>query len=308
MVAALLEAAPPEQQISEFLLHGFGGLSPLIARELAFRAGGAADVRLCMLGEDGRAALVSEIGRLNRDIKENNFTPMLLLRNGEEFDFSFQPILQYGPGVQMEKERSFSGLLERCYRERDRRDRMRHRGQDLHRAVKNACERTARRLNQQRLELEEAAKRESFRQQGDIIMANLYKLRKGMAVLRAQDFYDPEGKECAVALDPLLTPQQNAARYYKKYSKLKTADAVLRRETERANRASLSGERPCRAGDSEREADLREIRRSSCTAAISDRRGRRAGKSPRRSPRRWRLPPPRGFRFLSGETTRKTRS
>ncbi len=38
---------------------------------------------------------------------------------------------------------------------------------------------------------------------------------KGMARLRATDFYDPEGREVEIPLDPLLTPQQNAAKYYK---------------------------------------------------------------------------------------------
>ena len=32
-----------------------------------------------------------------------------------------------------------------------------------------------------------------------------------MARLRTVDFYDPEGKEVDIQLDPLLTPQQNAA-------------------------------------------------------------------------------------------------
>ena len=34
-----------------------------------------------------------------------------------------------------------------------------------------------------------------------------------MTCLRTADFYDPEGKDVEIRLDPLLTPQQNAAKY-----------------------------------------------------------------------------------------------
>ena len=40
-----------------------------------------------------------------------------------------------------------------------------------------------------------------------------------MTCLRTADFYDPEGKDVEIRLDPLLTPQQNAAKYYKDYNR-----------------------------------------------------------------------------------------
>ena len=52
-------------------------------------------------------------------------------------------------------------------------------------------------------------------------------MSKGMARLRAADFYDPQGKEVEIKLDPLLTPQQNAAKYYKDYNRAKKAEEML---------------------------------------------------------------------------------
>lgn len=37
-------------------------------------------------------------------------------------------------------------------------------------------------------------------------------MQKGMSTFRAVDYYDPEGKQTDIPLDPLLTPQQNAAQ------------------------------------------------------------------------------------------------
>ena len=58
---ALLAAAPQEAQADRWLLDTFGGLSPLLCRELAHRAGGAADVRLNALGSEGRARLLDRL-------------------------------------------------------------------------------------------------------------------------------------------------------------------------------------------------------------------------------------------------------
>ena len=54
-----------------------------------------------------------------------------------------------------------------------------------------------------------------------------------MSRLRTVDFYDPEGKEVEIKLDPLLTPQQNAARYYKDYNRAKKAEEMLTIQLER---------------------------------------------------------------------------
>ena len=53
---ALLSAAPEEAQADKWLLDTFGGLSPLICRELAHRAGGATEGKLLYTnnGVDGR--------------------------------------------------------------------------------------------------------------------------------------------------------------------------------------------------------------------------------------------------------------
>ena len=82
-----------------------------------------------------------------------------------------------------------------------------------------------------------------------------------MARLRTVDFYDPEGKEVDIQLDPLLTPQQNAAKYYKEYNKAKTAEGVLTQQLEKNRREldylnSVLDTIPLAEG----EKDLQEIR------------------------------------------------
>ena len=231
-----LAAAPEESQADKWLLDTFGGLSPLICRELAFRAGGATDARLHQMGEGGRSRLLDELEGLLRSVQENSFTPVMLEKEGHPSDFTFQPISQYGPAVSCVPFPSFSALLDRFYEQRENQERVRQRGQDLIRSVTHARDRAARKIGLQEQELAATRDRERLRQFGDIITSNLHAMEKGMSRLTAADFYDPECPQIHIPLDPLLTPQQNAAKYYKEYNKAKTAESILTLQLEKGRR------------------------------------------------------------------------
>ncbi|MEQ2455724.1 Rqc2 family fibronectin-binding protein [Flavonifractor hominis] len=215
---------PLGKQWDKLLLDTFTGLSPLLARELTFRA-----------GEDP-ARLAAEVEKLCACVREGRVTPTLLMREGKAVDFTFLPILQYGPETESLPQESFSKMLDGFYENREAAERVRQRGQDLVKAVTNARDRTARKLANQQRELEATQDRERLREQGDIITSNLHAMEKGMSVLRAMDFYDPACPMVEIRLDPLLTPQQNAARYYKEYNKAKTAEKMLTIQLEKGGR------------------------------------------------------------------------
>ena len=131
---------------------------------------------------------------------------------------------------------AFSPLLDAFFEQRERQDRIRQRGQDLIKTVTNSRDRVKRKLANQEKELAATRDRDRLRQLGDILTSNFYQMSKGMARLRAADFYDPEGREVEIMLDPLLTPQQNAARYYKDYNRAKKAEEMLTIQLEKNRR------------------------------------------------------------------------
>lgn len=216
----------PEGDWDKWLLDTFSGLSPLIAREIAFLSGGE------------REALADALTRLTARIAREDFTPVILRREGRGIDFSFMPVLQYGPSVEIQRYESFSLMLDDYYEQKEAQERVRQRGQDFIRSVTQARTRTARKIANQERDLERAANREQLRQYGDIITTNFYQMHKGQSLLRAQNYYAPEGTEVEIPLDPLLTPQQNAARYYKDYKKAQKAEEMLAIQLEK-NRGEL---------------------------------------------------------------------
>ncbi len=198
------------------------GLSPLISRELEFRG-------------DERAPETAAL-ELEEDVKAGNYTPTLLKRDGQPVDFSFMPILQYGLNSENIAYERFSDLFDDFYRQREQEERVRQRGRDLLKAVRSAHDRVARKLGLQRQELADTENRERLRELGDILTSNLHLLKKGQSSVLLQDYYNADGKAVDIKLDPLLTPQQNAARYYKNYNRAKTASVVLKEQLEKGER------------------------------------------------------------------------
>lgn len=259
--SAAFRTANPERQADDFLLDTFFGLSPLVARELAFRAGGAVDIRLFQLGENGEAKLWAALSSLLNAVRENHFTPIILQRNEKSADFTYLPILQYGPETQSRTCDSFCTMLDTFFEARERQERARQRGQDLIRLTTNARDRLTRKIGLQEKELADTENRDALRICGDLITANLYQMERGLSSICVQNYYDERGGELTIQLDPLLTPQQNAAKYYKRYHKAKTArhyltEQLAKARTERVYLESVLEE----LREAETEQDFSEIR------------------------------------------------
>jgi predicted ribosome quality control (RQC) complex YloA/Tae2 family protein len=107
---------------------------------------------------------------------------------------------------------------------------MRQKSQTVRKTVQNLCTRTQRKLAIQEKELEATFDRERLRQLGDIVTANIHRIVKGQTVIRCEDFYDEDMKLIDIPISPILSPQQNAAKFYKDYTKLKNAEKELTRQ------------------------------------------------------------------------------
>jgi len=231
-----LSAANPERQLDAFLLDSYFGISPLMARELAFRTAGETDRHVFELDRTGEDRLWGEIQEFVKTIQENAFTPYLLKQEGRPVEFACVPIAQYGSAVTLERYGSFSALLDDFYEVRERQERARQRGADLLRTATTARDRLRRKLALQEKDYAATQNRDGLRICGDLITSNLYRMERGQSRFTCENFYDPDCAPITIQLDPLLTPQQNAAKYYKRYTKAKTAERYLREQMEIARR------------------------------------------------------------------------
>jgi predicted ribosome quality control (RQC) complex YloA/Tae2 family protein len=123
-----------------------------------------------------------------------------------------------------------SKLFDELFTKREQQTKEQQRGAALGKTLKTLRDRTARKLTAQAGELAATADRERFREAGDILKANLHAISRGDTALTADNFYG-EG-QITIALDPKLSPNDNAARYYKRYRKAKMAETVLTKQIE----------------------------------------------------------------------------
>lgn len=219
----LLQCAAPEAQADKWLLETFTAISPLWARELAYRAGGSTD---CLL-ETAAERLWEEFSAWQALARRGDFQPTIIERGGKPMDFTFAPVRQYETACGVRRAESFSGLLDQFYAQREQADRVRQKGQDLQKAAANARDRLRRKLAMQEQEYHKTRDRDALRISGELITANLYRMERGMARLEAENYYEEGCPRVVIPLDVRLSPQENAAKYFKRYSKAKTAEKML---------------------------------------------------------------------------------
>lgn len=226
LAAAAGEGAPADQ----WLVRTVNGLSPLVARELTFRACGSTDAPVT----GHTAALWSAFAAWRDSVNEKHFTPAMLKRSGVPMDFTYLHVGQYGGAAEEETYTSFSRLLDDFYEKREQAERVKQKGQDLVKTASNGAARLRRKIAAQEQELAESKNRDKWRVYGELITANLYRMERGMSRLTAQNYYDPDCADVDIPLDVRLSPQENAAKYFKKYTKAKTAEKYITAQLEKA--------------------------------------------------------------------------
>ena len=238
-----------QQPLCDFLLSKYQGLSPLTAREIAFRASKSLRDAFILAGDADKQALDFYFDEFMNKIKNNDFTPTVLFdkneekaeneeneENGSLFDFSYTEIKQYQNKAASKTFDSMSELVDYYFEKKDHDNRIKQKSHDILKVLSGASSRQNKKIKFLENELRECAEREKFRIYGDLITANIYKLEKGAEIYRLENFYDEEepGRIIEITAEKNFTPAQNAQKFYKKYNKLKTAEYHLTKQMESA--------------------------------------------------------------------------
>ncbi len=96
------------------------------------------------------------------------------------------------------------------------------------RVLKKNIARVEKKLKIQWETIQAAERTEKFRLYGELISANIYQLRRGMAKADLINYYT--GESITVPLDVSLSPSANATKYFKKVTKLKNGVAIAEKQ------------------------------------------------------------------------------
>jgi predicted ribosome quality control (RQC) complex YloA/Tae2 family protein len=207
----------------DFFLKSFLGFSPVVAREVAF----------CALGDPEREIdcenallLLGEFKKLVSALKNCDFTPTAVYGNeGNGIEYSFIRLTQYGESVEIREYESFSSLLTDYFGRKEESVNIGRYSREILKTVNSHLARSQKKLALLKTELKDCDAMEDMRIRGDVVTANIYRIRQGDSEVTGMDY--ESGNEITVSLDVALAPAKNAQRYYKKYSKMKRASVML---------------------------------------------------------------------------------
>ncbi len=234
------ESFPTEKSIDNFITATYLGIATSVAREISARATGRFDACLYDVTCE---RLYGEFSRVFEDMKNGVFEPTVILENGAPVEYSFIKLGYYGNNFEYRSFESPSEALDLFFASRDREIRVKQRAADILRLLTNAESRLTKKIEAQEGELADCEKGEQYKKYGDLITANLYKLKRGDKSVELIDYesWNEEKEEfdtAVIELDSRLSPAANAQRYYKLYNKSKTAKVELAKQLEIA-RAEL---------------------------------------------------------------------
>ncbi len=223
-----IENLQSDELLDKFLVSRFMGMSPLLAREIVYRHFGHTKITK---GEADTAAFVVHVTDFLKELADNAFTPTIIIDKNEKkpIAFSCVRLTQYEDSSDIEENPSISAVIDSYFEKRSNREHMNRRSAALMKLVHNNIERCEKKLALHRENLEASKDREKFKMYGDLITANMYRIKYGMKSVMVENFYE-DCAEIEIPLKENISPSQNAQRYYKKYSKAKTTEQYAIRE------------------------------------------------------------------------------
>lgn len=196
-------------RLDKQLLNRFQGFGPLIAKEIVHRAG---------IGN--REQLWEAFHQLIEEFRSHHYQPTRVEVDGKSYFYATQLTHLTGDHQHFS---TMSECLEAFYYGKADRDRVRGQTIDLIKRLTNEIEKNEKKIEILRKEIAESDLAEEDRIKGELLTTYMHEISRGDTFVRLVNYYDPDSTEIEIRLDPLLTPSENAQRYFKRYNKRKAA-------------------------------------------------------------------------------------
>lgn len=229
----------PKQQVQRLLSARILGISPLLAKEIVYRAFGQISIRTQDADVD---TLYSAFATVIAPLADRDWQPGIAESDAGIEAFSVYPLTSVAGWHPVE---TVSAALTAYYGAAFGTDAYQAAKEPVRAAIREAQGKLRAKLNSLQSSLTDEVERDDLRQSGELILAYQYAIQKGQTELRAQ--YEPDQPERVIQLDPKLTPVENAQQYFARYEKAKRAlsgvpELIEETETELAYLAQLDSD------------------------------------------------------------------
>jgi predicted ribosome quality control (RQC) complex YloA/Tae2 family protein len=218
--------AKSNMPVEKYLLNNIKGFSPLLCSEIVYRAGILEKVPLSKINTADVERLKEVLSRVFAEIKCQTFTPCIIYDNTRSIGMNKAPIdfhcIKMTQYSNVDYLPSISAVLDTFYSQKDTVERLRQKKSDINRTLHNSIDRCNKKISLHQQKLREVSDREKLRLYGELITANIYNIPKGSKSVSLQNYYSENWDTIEIPLDSNLSSQQNAQKYFKKYTKAKS--------------------------------------------------------------------------------------
>lgn len=201
------------------VMYNFRGIGPYSAREIVFRAGINPEKNFNELREIEKKTIWNELNKLISTLKNNDFHGTIGLKNEKITYISAFPLNHID-----DKQIFFNTtgeLLDFYYQTEIITKELNNVKNHMNSSIENYLKKNLKKQKSFKKQLKVGKNAEQFKEIGELITSNIYRLKSGMKKTEVIDYYDPEQKKVSISLDPKLSPSENAQKYFKKYNKAK---------------------------------------------------------------------------------------
>ncbi len=186
------------------------------------------DAPLSRFNEDDLSSIAQTLYDFYKALFSNALSFYILLDDsGNGLDFT---LLDNEPSINHKEYESINELIDDFYKMRALKDNISRRTQTLRQSVKTHLARNIRKLKIQQDILGDEKKLEKYKIYGELLTSYSYAIPKGAKEAELDNFYSENGEKITVPLDQRLSASANAAKYFKKYKKLKTGAELANKQ------------------------------------------------------------------------------
>lgn len=208
------------------------GMSPAMSKDMLNKLSVDINMPVIHVDDDQAARIVDALITLKGDLINFKGQPQVVTTaDGRFHDFYFTALQMFANDDYMTTPHdTYSSVVEYFYSNRNKKNKMHQRTQSLRKTLETRLKRFESKFAKISEELKQAENAQSFQRKGELILANIYQIEKGMNKVRVLNYYVDPPEEIDIALDIRLEPSENAQKFFKRYQKLRNAKVFLKEQ------------------------------------------------------------------------------
>jgi len=208
----------------------YQGISPIISKEMCLRANIDFNLHQDQLDELQKEKLTEEF--INFFNSKHDYYQVVYLQNDALKDLTIVDLSPYhSDEFVIKRFDSVVEVVNEYYANKNTVNKLLQRSHNLRKSIQNKIDRQKKKMQNLEEDLLFAEKADNYKIKGELILANIYRIEKGMNKVELENFYD-NNELITISLDIRKTPSENAQNFFKRYNKLKTAQVKVLEQME----------------------------------------------------------------------------